>query len=199
MPNYSNQLPAKTQHRGYDLRRTPADKPIKGLITSEDLIGCFTHWWGGRTVPCEGDGCEACKNNAPSRWHCYLTLHEDKTHDHFIFECTGKAALPLIEWRDTHHTLRGTLLIASRPKRRRNARVEIILKPYDLTGVMLPTPPDLKKAMAVIWQIPGAAVETDGAINQTNRMVTDNAVLDAQRLNAADGNGKPRPRKKVKT
>ena len=198
MPTFTNSLPPKTENRGYDLRRTPPDKPIKGIITSNDIIGCYTHWWGGRTVPCEDENCEACKANTPSRWHCYLSILEAGSRDHFIFECTGKAALPLIEWRNSHGTIRGTHLTASRPKRRRNARVEIILRPFDISGIIVPEAPDLARAMAVIWQIPGDAVKVEKAVRQTPLVSTDATALNAQRFNPADGNGKPRSRKKVK-
>ncbi len=198
MPTFKNTLPANSETKGYDLHRTPPDKPLKGLITSHNLIGCYTHWWGGRTVPCEDSGCEACKNNTPSRWHCYLSICEAGSRDHFIFECTSKAAKPLEEWYAANGTLRGVMLHAHRPKRRRNARVEIILKPFDIGGTILPEPPDLPRAMAVIWQIPGSSVKVEGAVNQTPRIKTDPAILSKQRTNAADGNGKPKSSRKVK-
>lgn len=197
MPNFSNQLPPKTEHRGYDLRRTPPDRPLKGLITCDDMIGCYTHWWGGRTVPCEDDECEACKANTPARWHCYLSIIEAGTRDHFIFECTGKAALPIAEWRTENNTLRGAHITAFRPKRRRNAKVEIILKTFDTRGVVLPHPPDLARALSVIWQIPGSAVKIEGAINKTPRVTTDPDILHTQRFNPTDDNGRPKCKKKV--
>lgn len=199
MPTFSNCLPAKTENKGYDLRRTPPDKPIKGIITSDNIIGCYTHWWGGRTVPCEDDGCEACKNNTPARWHCYLSILEAGSRDHFIFECTGKAALPLQEWTKTNGKLRGVLLTAHRPKRRRNARVEIILRPHDCQGIVVPEAPDLMRAMAVIWQLPADAVKLEGAVRQTPLVSMDQEILDKQRVNPADGNGKPSKPQKVPT
>ncbi len=198
MPTFKTTLPEKTENRGFDLRRTPPDKPIKGIITCDNLVGCSTHWWGGRTVPCEDDGCEACKANTPSRWHCYLSVLEAGSRDHFLFECTGKAAWPFIEWYETNGTLRGVMLYAHRPKRRRNSKVEIILKPHDLQGIIVPAAPDLARAMSVIWQIPGEAVQTKKVISGTPHITTERSVLDAQRINPADGNGKPKSRKRAK-
>ena len=197
MPNFSNDLPAKTENRGYDLTRTPSDGQLKGLITCHDLIGCYTHWWGGRTVPCEDDNCEACKANTPSRWHCYLSLLLTKTFDHILFECTGKAALPLIEWRDEHGTLRGAFMTAWRPKRRHNARVEILLKPYDTSQLKFPPAPDLKRAMPVIWQLPGPAIEIKRCELSTPRISIDQDILAAQRGEIPKPNNKPRTKKKV--
>ncbi len=198
MPIWSNSIPEKTKQCGYDLRRTPADKPIKGLITCNAVIGCYTHWWGGRTVPCEGKTCEACKANTPARWHCYLSILESGTRDHFIFECTGKAANPLIEWLSTEPTLRGVLLYAHRPKRRRNSRVEIILTPRDNRDTIIPTAPDLVQAMSVIWQLPGTALKTDRTERQTTLIEPDATILNKQRLNPADGNGQQKRKTKVK-
>ncbi len=199
MPTFSNSLPDKTERRGYDLRRTPADKPIKGLITCDKLIGCYTHWWGGRTMPCENEGCEACQSNTPSRWHCYLSLFESGTHDHIIFECTAKAALPITEFLQDNPTLRGIMLTAWRPKRRRNARVEIFLKPIDISSVKLPKAPDLIQVMSVIWQLPGAAVASKSAERSMAKITTDQKILNAQRFNPADGNGAHTRKRKVKT
>lgn len=210
MPKFSNCLPDKTQTQGYDLRRTPPDKPLKGIITCYDLIGCYTHWWGGRTVPCENETCEACKANTPARWHCYLSILEAGSRDHFIFECTGKAAAAFMEWKESDQKLRGAMMYAHRPKRRRNSRVEIILKPFDISGVILPEPPDLERAMSVIWQIPADAVKVEGAIQQIPQVKTDPKILNAQRFNTADGlqppaetkvsnNNKPKRKTKVET
>lgn len=187
MPRWTNQRPSKDKHNGFDLRRTPVDKPIKGLITCDDVACCVTHFWGGRTVPCEAPDCEACRKMVASRSHCYISVLEANTHDHFLFECTAKAAWPLFDWKETHGTIRGAYLIASRPKRRRNARVEIILKPYDLTNLNLPQAPDIPRAMAVIWQLPLTAVETTKAIDGQPAMNVVNEIAQQMRYNPADG------------
>ncbi len=199
MPNFSNSIPNETKRHGYDLRRTPPDKPLKGIITCEKLIGCYTHWWNGRTVPCEDTDCKACESNTPSRWHCYLSLLESGTHDHIIFECTAKAALPITEYLLDNPTLRGVLLSAWRPKRRRNARVEILLKPIDLSSIKIPQAPDVIQAMSVIWQLPGAALETKKTEHSMTRMTTDPDILNAQRFSPSDGIGPQNNKRKVKT
>ena len=150
-------------------------------------------------MPCENEGCEACQSNTPSRWHCYLSLFESGTHDHIIFECTAKAALPITEFLQDNPTLRGIMLTAWRPKRRRNARVEIFLKPIDISSVKLPKAPDLIQVMSVIWQLPGAAVASKSAERSMAKITTDQKILNAQRFNPADGNGSPTRKRKVKT
>ncbi len=105
MPTWSNQLPSKEKHMGFDIKRTPQNRPIQAIITCDDLLICDTHFWGGRTIPCErkheeldgtlsaGD-CGACRQSIPFRTHVYISAIDCKTRDHFIFECTAYAAKP---------------------------------------------------------------------------------------------------------
>jgi len=195
MPNFSNQLPPESETKGFDLKRTPPDSPLKGLITSDDIVGCYTHWWGGRTVPCEGDSCEACHNSAPARFHCYLSLCLNGSRQHVIFECTSKAADVLVDWRNTHGTLRGTLLTAHRPKRVKNSKVELLLKHVDLTATILPKPPDVRQALCVLWKLPTTAMPTNDAEHNAPLITPDQAVLNRMRFQPGDGmpsNGKKR-------
>jgi hypothetical protein len=186
MPTWNNQVPEQPTHTGFQLLRTPPDKPLKGIVTCADLIGCYTHYWGGRTVPCERPDCEACRNQTPARWHCYVTLFNPATHDHFLFEATAKAAQPLIEWRDTYGTLLGCFVTAFRPKRRRNARVELVCKPADLTKIKLPQAPDIIKAMSVIWQLPAAALSTPSGEHCSPLVACDTSLIELQRSDSAD-------------
>jgi len=187
MPSWSTIVPEQPHHHGYDLRRTPPDKPIRAIITSDDLIGCYTHFWTGRTVPCEAPDCPACNAQSPARWHCYIAALESGTRDHFIFECTAKAAQPLLSWREAHGTLHGCFFTAHRPKRRRNARVEIICKPIDLTKVNLPKAPDLIKAMSVIWRLPATALTTPTGEHNSQLVSVVKETADAMRVCPADG------------
>ena len=57
MPGWSTEVPANPRGPAYPLLRTPPNKPLIAIITSADLIGCYTHYYKGRTVPCEGDNC----------------------------------------------------------------------------------------------------------------------------------------------
>jgi hypothetical protein len=186
MPNWSNQIPERSKHNGFDLVRTPADKPFAAIVTCEDLIGCYTHYWGGRTVPCEGETCRACAELQSSRWHGYLSCFNPRTHDHCIFEFTQKAAYAFQEYREAHGTLRGCYFQATRPKRRKNSRVVIQCKPADLTQITLPHPPDMIRAMATIWQLPASAFEPDGAIDSNPVVKSKAAPLARMRGNGQD-------------
>jgi hypothetical protein len=200
MPSWTHDLPAAPTHHGYDLRRTPPDRPIRAIATCDALNVCFTHYWGGRTRPCETPECEACNAMSPKRAHCYLSAMDPATRDHFLFECTAAAALPFSDWIATYGTLRGCLFQASRPKRRRNAKVEILTKPADLSKISLPPAPDIAAAMSVIWQIPGSAIQHNDAIDMIPAMTIASDKVNRMRINEADfqkatsyrrGNGTP--------
>jgi len=159
MPTWSTATPTSAKHMGFDLVRTPIDQPLRAIITAADFVGCDTHFWGGRTVPCERPDCPACGQGMPYRWHAYISCILSKTHDHVIFECTQLAAKSFEAYKIAHGTLRGCLFTASRPKKASNSKVCLCTHPADLTQLVLPDPPDLIKILSVIWQLPSAGVE----------------------------------------
>jgi len=108
------------------------------------------------------------------------------TRDHFIFECTAGAAVPFEDWILTYQTLRGCYFQATRPQRRRNGKVEITCKPADQTKITLPRPPNIQRAMAVIWQLPGASVQSTGESNLPHALTTNSDETAKMRINAAD-------------
>jgi hypothetical protein len=123
---------------------------------------------------------------SPKRCHVYLAAMDPATREHFIFECTAPAAEPFRDWIRNFNTLRGCLFQANRPKRRRNAKVEIQTKPTDLTKINLPQPPDIALAMTTIWRLPGTATTADAQSAMESNLTTDSDVCDRQRINLAD-------------
>jgi hypothetical protein len=87
---------------------------------------------------------------------------------------------------DTYGTLRGCLFTASRPKRCRNGKVEITCRPFDLTKIALPKSPDIPAAMAVIWQLPTAAIKAPASPGAIPGIKTRAEILRAARENDAD-------------
>lgn len=189
MPSWSNDLPPSPEQHGFTLRRTPPDSPLRAIVTCADLNVCPTHFWGGRTMPCESPECDACKAMSPKRSHVYVSAFNVTNREHFIFECTATAAEPFREWKRTTDTLRGCLFQASRPKRRRNAQVEILTKPCDLTKISLPSPPDVAAAMAVIWRLPQTACSSQSQNDIEHMIDTASDVANRMRFNPADGIG----------
>jgi hypothetical protein len=153
MPRFSNAPPADQKEFALPIMRTPAHGKFQAIVTSEDLLGCNTHWWGGRTVPCEAPDCEACREGSPYRWHAYCSAFIPKTAIHVLFECTAQASETLVQYRVAHGTLRGCLIDAYRWRSAPNGRVIIRATPAAQPPDTLPKPPDLLKVLTVIWQL----------------------------------------------
>lgn len=60
MPKWSNRVPTDPRGPSFPIVRTPTWKPLIAIVTSDDLIGTFTHFYKGRTMPCQGHGCTRC-------------------------------------------------------------------------------------------------------------------------------------------
>lgn len=154
MISFSHEPPEDPRGFGLDLLRTPKARPLKAAVTCVRLVGCPTHFWGGRTVPCDNAKCEACDHGAPWRWHGYISAMELKTQQHFLFEMTARAAEPFKVWFAKHATLRGCQFEATRRQQKSNGRVDIRVGSIDLLTVQIPDPPDVYSILSVIWNIP---------------------------------------------
>ena len=178
MPTFRTDLPLQRKHLGFDLKRTPASGSLTAVITSETFLVCDTHFFHGRTLPCErisnDEGatiddtcCPACVDKAGYRSHVYVSALIIKTSEHFIFECSANAAKAFDEYRKSTGTLRGCLFKAERPKGQRNSKVVIETNTCNLAKVKLPEAPDLIRALSVIWRIPAKGIEqvSDGKKN----------------------------------
>jgi len=154
MPIFSDSPPLDPRGPSFQIVRTPTGRPLCGIITSETLVGCFTHFWKRRTMPCERENCEACEAGIPFRWHAYLSAYLAKSHAHVIFECTAQASEKFVEYREAHGTTRGCLFTASRMNYAPNARIIINCKPADLREIVLPKPPDIVRCLAILWDFP---------------------------------------------
>lgn len=161
MPTWRTELPPEGKNRGYDLHRTPTAAPLIAIVTSDNLLVCDTHYWHGRTTPCErvcnAEGrtiddshCPACVDKAAWRTHVYVAAFDARKREHFIFECTTHAAKMFQEYRAAAGTLRGCIFNATRPKATPNGKVSIITHAADLSKTFLPPAPDVTAALAVI-------------------------------------------------
>lgn len=151
MPAFSHNVPADPRGPSFPIVRTPPGRPLTAIVTSPDLVGCFTHYHKGRTVPCEQENCEACHDGLPFRWHAYQSVHVAATGLHCLFECTAQAAEHFTDYREAHATIRGCQFEARRYNSKPNARILIRTRPADLTGLYLPKPPDLVKCLGILW------------------------------------------------
>jgi len=173
MPQFSNVPPEDPRGHALQLLRTPTGRALVAIATSDDLIGCPTHFWGGRTVPCETQDCKACNEGIPWRWHAWLSAWSVANHQHFIFETTSRVAKIFVAYRTAHSTLRGCKFRARRRTMAPNSRVLVECQPTDLEGIKLPQSPDLVKCMSIIWNIREPDLDVQGILRSVPRVVTD--------------------------
>jgi len=181
MPNWTNHPPADARGVSLPLRRTPSTGVWAGIITSPNLIGCNTHYYGGRTQPCEAPTCDACLHGVPYRWHAYLGALEARYGTHLILELTSQATDNLYAYLRAHGTLRGCLLECTRVGPRRNGRVVTRCRPADLNGRTLPPPPDLVAALSIIWGLPRDAAHAARGQGGPTTVDVDPALADLTR------------------
>lgn len=189
MLTFSTELPPDPRGQSLELIRCPVARPLAAIVTSENLIGCRTHFYGGRTVPCTGEDCDAHKDGVPWRWHTYASIWRPVAKRHLLFESTARASEPFILYRKAHGSLRGCLFSAQRANSRVNSRVNINTKPADLEDVQLPESPDLLKVLSIIWNIPLNDMQLEGISKSVPLCQVDQTThLFAQR-DPSKGNG----------
>lgn len=164
MPNFSDRPPAESTGHNFDVIRCPASGKLRACITSENLVGCPTHFFRGHTVPCEPPDCPACAEGLPWRWHGYITIFTAGTHLHQLLEITAAPAETLVQYFDLHKTLRGCEVTMNRTSPRPNGRVRIATRSIDLAAVQLPAAPDLKLILATMWNLPALAQQIKGQL-----------------------------------
>lgn len=167
MYDFQNEPPEEGNHHSLPLVRTPTNRPIAGIITSPDMVGTQTHFFHGRTIPCDSEECPACSEGLPWRWHAYCSLWSPATHRVVLFEMTAKCVEPLVTYRKAYGTLRGCHLMAKRATTSANSRVILQTKRADLENVSLPDGADLIKALSIIWNITLPSISPDGILKET--------------------------------
>jgi hypothetical protein len=193
MPQWTSAPPPDAAGHSMRLRRTPGPGSLNAIATAPEVLGCITHYWQHRTIPCEKDRCEACANGQAWRWHGYLPSWDPRTGEHFLFEFTAQAHDAFAHYARDHLTLIGCHWSACRLGDRPNGRVTIRTKPADLGKIKLPPPPNTQAILCQIWGIATRQVETPSRLKgaplaQVHSV--DELVHTIHQHGGAPGNGK---------
>jgi len=186
MPNWSNRPPDGCLNQGLPLVRTPARGVLSGIVSSTDLVGCTTHYYKGRTQPCTAPNCEACNEQVPYRWHAYLTIFNPRTATHALLELTAQASQPAFDFFERHGTLRGAILETTRPSAKPNGRIIVRLRQATPDDPKPPKEPNIKKILAVIWNLPANAVNQSGTLEGAAHIHVDRDTVDAAQRHPAE-------------
>jgi len=160
MLDLSHEPPPDSTDRPFPIQRVLASRPLQSIVTSKKPLGCSTHWWGSRTVPCTRPDCAACAAGSYFRWHMYLTCFDHKSQLHFLLELTAAASAPITEYGRVHGTTRGCGIRCSRIPAVANGRIHIQTTPTDPTRYPIPEEPDLAKLLSRLWNIPLNEIRT---------------------------------------
>lgn len=166
MPQFSFDPPPAARGYGLPMVRTPANGHMKLACVSTEMVGCPTHWYGGRTVPCEAIDCKACSEGVPWRWHGYVAGLLPQVRRLALFEFTAQAAEVINQYKAVNGTLRGCIITAHRHRNRHNGRVMINTMPGNLAQLNLPKAPDLMKVLSVLWCIPVPAMPDEDQLTR---------------------------------
>jgi len=152
-PNWINRPPVPTEFAGLRLIRVGTAKHFEAIITSDHMIGCLTHFYKRRTIPCTAPDCQADCDGVPARWHGYLSVLCTRTRTHYVLELTALAAVPVAEFDDAKGSLRGAMLDATRLGNKPNGPVSCVISPSSADLRTLPRAVHLERFLATIWHL----------------------------------------------
>lgn len=138
---------------GTRLLRCPMASPLAGLTMGVPMIGCRTHYAGGRTQPCAGKACKLCLDGHTWRWHGYLPLYNPDHRKQIVLELTAAAAEDYHRLISDYPSAAGIKLTVRRSAKRPNARVILTLEPASPNGHPLPAPIDVKRYLEHMWAL----------------------------------------------
>jgi hypothetical protein len=137
----------------YPLWRVSANRTHRVIVLSHDLIGCHTHYFGGRTSPCEIEDCSACLANCARRWHAWLFTKLLDSPAIGILELTAKATGPVDQYFRAHRTLIGAQMTLCRSPKKPNGKVICALQDIGLDQSSLPKVPDVRDILTQMWEL----------------------------------------------
>lgn len=170
MLNLTDTPPKDPRGNSLELKRCPTMRPFQGIILSDGLIGTNTHYYKGRTIPCDSEGCPACGDGLPWRWHCWVPLFSPSTQVSVLFEMTARCAETCQAYRETYGSLRGAWMKAQRANSSPNSKVHLSLTPADLREIKLPECPDVLGALSIIWNIERPSMSVAGLLKDVPRL-----------------------------
>lgn len=167
--------------RVLDLVRCPAKGGLRGIITCAKITGTYTHFWGGKTIPCGGSLCQACDEDQSRRWHGYFGIITPDPQRHQIVETTVQACEQIWAWEEINGSILGAKITLARRGEKVNGKICVSLDVSTRGKFRLPKEPDIEKNLRIIWGLDSREIV---------RELTDDdrqALAAAQRATLIDG------------
>jgi hypothetical protein len=133
------------------LLRCPQGSLPPFVILSDRQFGGDMHFYGGRSIPCEGKECPYCAVHSKTVWKGYLAVWEPKTRGTGILEFTKPCLETIRTYRAAHGTLRTHSIQLNRAGRKINGALSAVLSPTTWAHADLPEPPDVIAILTKMW------------------------------------------------
>lgn len=153
----------------YPLMRCGPKGFRNAVILSHDILGCYTHYWCRRTIPCRKEGCPACEKGYSPRWHGWVFVQSKLTANKVIFEFTAGGSGGLDKYFREHRTLRAAQINAWREPAKPNGR--LIIEAFD-SGIESELLPKGIKLLPILMRMWNARFEPASADTPTNADTT---------------------------
>lgn len=80
---FTNDPPTEEQYC-FPIVRPRLRNPITFTVGCKELRGCYTHWYGGKTIACCSPAmCDACELNVKQTWQGHVIAHRHED-DHLV-------------------------------------------------------------------------------------------------------------------
>ena len=149
--NTSDSVPDSPDFAGWDIMRAPPAGSLSLVALSEHFTGVYTHFWGGRTIPCRRRNCPAHDAGHSARWRGYLLCEVPSTGKGILLEFPEGVGKTLAEEKATHGTLRGLCFRIGRTKGRANGRVVVTPVKRLPKNARLRKADDIRAILSKIW------------------------------------------------
>jgi len=141
---------------GLPVVRAPRKGSDVWVLLNDSVLGCWTHFFKGRTQPCMGSECTICPLELARRWHGWVAGYNSSSRSRVLIELTAGPAVALAEWRKERGSLRGCAVKLSRRNNKENGQVVIQIAASKTDVSTLPPEVDLPALLMRIWQIRGS-------------------------------------------
>lgn len=153
MSHWQSKPDSSSRTENYRIYRTPVGREVELICLSENFLGAKLHYWKGRSTPCSGTGCEACKNGQRPRWKGYILAYHMATKTVVIFEFTERGYEPMEEALIRHKRLRGMKFKTFRLNKKTNGPIQLSFSELREESPHLPKAGDLATMLERIWEV----------------------------------------------
>lgn len=151
----------------WKIHRASATGVQSALCLSDDVEGCYVHYWKGRTSPCFESDCVPCSNGQQPRWRGYAAVLIGPGRLTRILEFTACCVPSINRFRSEWGTLRGAVVTLTRKGRKANGELECVFGEKPVAGSNLPVAPELVPYLQRLWRATHAAKPSELSLDAT--------------------------------